>query len=154
MPNSKLSRSFARIAGLAAVLSFAGGCANGIRWKDYTFEPVFRQSRADGRLTFVYFRNWAMVECTDFEETVLKDPAVLELLRPDGMFYCVPLEFYWDRPLARKWGVERPPAVVILAPSGRVLAKLSGEITTEQLLSALHEAQAAASPPAPAPAKP
>ncbi len=148
MRRSSPRRFSARSASLlaAAVLLTAGGCANGIRWKDYTFDPVFRQSRADGRLTFVYFRNWAMVECTNFEETVLKDPTVLEILRPDGTFYCVPLEFYWDRPLAKKWGVEKPPAVVILDPAGCVLEKLSGKITTEQLISALEKAQAAGTP--------
>jgi hypothetical protein len=146
-----------RIAvGLALGLlgALPAGCSPGIRWHGLVFEPVYADARRDQKLTFVYFRHWAVIACTDFEENVLKDPEVLEALRPDGSFYCAVLDSYADRRLARDCGVEGPPAVAILDPDGRVLARLSGKITVEQLLAAIRtalQAYPAASRPARAP---
>ena len=113
-------------------------CAPGIQWRAYTFDPVFEESQRDDKLTFVYLRSWADPKCTQFEEQVLKSPRVLQAT---GALYCVPLEFAIDRELAQRWEVEASPAVVLLDPDGRVLTKLSGEITIERLLSAVASAQ-------------
>jgi len=119
---------------LSFLYTLAGGCSPGIRWRGYTFDRVHAESRRDQKLTFVYFRHWAVTACTDFEENVLKDPAVLQATAD---LYSVPLDFHWDRPLAEEWGIEAPPGVVILDPEDRVLARLSGEITVSQLLEAI-----------------
>ncbi len=129
------------LAGLLAALA-TGGCSQGISWRGYAFAPVFNESRRDGKLTFVYFRNWAVVECTNFEEQVLKDPAVRQALRSGGPFYAVVLDYFWDRELARKWQLDQPPAVVILDPQGRVLGRATGKIGVQQLLTLLRQAQA------------
>jgi hypothetical protein len=131
-----------------------GGCSAGIHWRGLMFEPVYADAQRDQKLTFVYFRHWAVVACTDFEENVLKSPEVLEALRPDGPFYCVVLDAYADRRLASQWGIAGPPGVAILDPNDRVLARLSGKITVQQLLAAMQgaiEAFPAASQPARAP---
>jgi hypothetical protein len=120
--------------------AFSPGCSPGIQWRGLTFEPVHADACRDQKLTFVYIRHWAMIACTNFEEDVLKSPEVLEVLRPGGAFYCAVLDAYADRRLASKWGVEGPPGVVILDPASRVIARLSGEITGEQLLAALRRA--------------
>lgn len=88
----------------------------------------------------VYLKHWTVVACAEFEENVLKSPRVIEALGPDRPLYCVKLDGYADRRLARQWGVERLPGVVILDPVGEVLARLSGEITEEQLLAAVRGA--------------
>jgi hypothetical protein len=131
-----------------------GGCSAGIRWRGLVFDPVYADAQRDQKLTFVYFRHWAVIACTDFEENVLKSPEVLEALRPDGPFYCAVLDAYADRRLASEWGVAGPPGVAILDPNDRVLARLSGKITVQQLLAAMQgaiEAFPAASQPARAP---
>ena len=140
------------LLGLAGALS--EGCSPGVQWRGLVFEPVHAEARRDGKLTFVYFRHWAVVACTDFEENVLKRPEALEALRPNGPFYCAVLDAYADRRLASEWGIEDPPGVAILDPAGRVLVRLSGEITVEQLLAATRQAVEmfpAASQPARAP---
>jgi hypothetical protein len=121
-------------------------CSPGVQWRGYTFDPVHTAARRDGKLTFVYFRHWAVIACTEFEENVLKQPAVLEALQPAGPLYATALDFQWDRPLADRWGIEAPPAVVILDAEQRVLARLAGKITVGQLLEAI---EAARSRPAP-----
>jgi hypothetical protein len=130
-----------RIIVLGFVATVAGACSPGIRWRGYTFEPVLADSQRDGKLTFVYFRHWTVVACTEFEENVLKAPAVREQLQPNGAFYCAVLDFALDRSLAQQWGIEAPPAVVILAPDGRVLARLTGEISRDELLRAIETAK-------------
>ena len=140
------------VLGLLCVL--LGGCSPGIRWRGLSFEPVLAEAQRDQKLTFVYFRHWAAVACTDFEENVLKNPTVLQELRPNGAFYCVTLQFTWDRPLAQQWAIETPPAVVILDPAEHVLSSLSREISVEQLLQAIRAAKdkfPAATQPARAP---
>lgn len=124
------------ILGLAGV----GGCAVGVQWRGWTFEPVHLDARRDQKLTFVYFRSSFSVACTNFEENILKSPPVLEALRPTGAFYCTVLDAYPDRALAQDWGVDKIPGVVILDPESRIVSKLTGEITAEQLLAALHDA--------------
>jgi hypothetical protein len=134
--------------------ALTAGCSPGIHWRGLSYAPIMTESQRDQKLTFVYFRYWAVVECTNFEENVLKDPRVLEALRDSGPFYCVALDFYWDYQLAEDWGLEAPPAVVILDPNERILARLSGEITIEQLLDAIktaEEAYPAATQPASTP---
>lgn len=123
-----------------------GGCSAGVQWHGYTFEPVHSDATRDGKLTFVYFRHWAVIACTEFEENVLKQPAVLQALHPSGPFYATVLDFQWDRPLANRWGVDSPPAVVILDDQERVLTRLSGQITVEQLLKAVRAAGGSTAP--------
>lgn len=124
---------------LSATLSLliffcATGCAPGIAWELNTYEHVHEQSQRENRVTFVYFRHWALPECTRFEEDVLKSPEVLAASRE---FNCVPLDFHWDRPLAQGWGVASAPAVVLVAPTDKVLNVLQGKITKEALLDAM-----------------
>ncbi len=137
--------------GLSAI--FQGACSAGIAWRGLVFEPVHADARRDHKLTFVYFRHWAVLACTDFEENVLKMPEVRQALRPGGNYYCAVLDAYTDRALAEEWGVEGPPGVVILDPEERVLGRLSGEITVEQLLSMLRQATVTFSPGTTQPAR-
>lgn len=95
-------------------------------------------ARAQGRLTLVYFRSWALVECTDFEDHILKSKPVLEAT---AEMYCVVLEFAPDAELAQKWGLTAPPAVAILDPRGNVLARVQGRISRAALLGAITEAK-------------
>lgn len=130
--------------GLLWLITLTCGCSPGVQWRGYTFDPVYADSRRDQKLTFVYFRHWAVTACTDFEEKVLKHPAVLQELHSGGAFYCAVLDFLLDRPLADQWQIAAPPGVVILAPDERVLAKLDGAITADDLLKALRAAKEAA----------
>lgn len=130
------------IVALSVLLS--SGCARSVKWRLDSFDRVQADSRTQNKLTFVYFRNWYSVECTRFEEGVLKDPAVLDALLP---FNCVPLDFDRDRPLAEAWGVQKPPAFVVMDGNSRVLASGKGAMSVASVLDALKratEGQAAA----------
>lgn len=134
------------VGGLCAALSFAAGCSPGVRWQLGTYAEVQADARAEGKLLFVYFRNWYLVESTRFEEDVLKDPEVRAALAP---FVSVPLEYSIarDQELAERWGIYRVPAFAIVDPDERVLATGAGEITKDELLAALAQAQQQAEPP-------
>lgn len=99
---------------------------------------------------FVYFRSWASVESTRFEENVLNLPEVRAELTP---FYCVVLEHSADHGLAAGWDVHQPPAVVFLDDQGRLLQKISDGLTRATLQQAIAEVRQrlAASQPAPSP---
>ncbi len=100
---------------------------------------------AAGRVTLVYFRDWSAVECTQFEEKVLSDPAVRRETAP---LHCVPLSYHWDKPLADAWKIDRIPAVVLVDPRGRVLAQLKNPIAKETLIDAIRQARGTTSSPA------
>ncbi len=135
-------RTAGRLSGVllvAVAVAGIGGCGEGVRWELAGFLEVHSRAAANDRLTFVYFRNWYRKECTDFEESVLKDP---EVLRETSHFACVPLEFQrGDRELGQRWGVTATPAFAVIAPDGRVLAYSNPPITKEQLLEALRAAR-------------
>ena len=124
--------------GLGLLATYAAGCSSGIPWRGFTFERVHEQSRRDHKLTFVYFRHWSVIACTDFEEDVLEDAAVR---KATADLYCVPLDFHWDRTLADEWDVQEPPAVVILDPRRRVMASRSGAISVKELLEMIESAR-------------
>jgi hypothetical protein len=93
----------------------------------------------EGKVVFVYFRHWALPECTRFEEQILKAPAVLTELRD---LYCVVLQIDWDRPLAERWGVGDPPSFVVLDPAGNVLATGSGTMSVTSAVDTIQQARA------------
>lgn len=108
-------------------------------WELRKFEDAHELARQQGKLTFVYFRSWYLVDCTNFEENVLKTPQVL--LQTRGLV-CVPLDFDWDQPLAQKWGLTQVPAFALVSPSGEILVRQQTPITREDFLSAIREAKA------------
>lgn len=133
----------ARFAIFQAVLLLAAtivpaGCTPGIQWRDYAYDAARDASRRGNKLAFIYFRQWSSVECTQFEEKVLKDPRILQATTD---LYCVALEFGWDEGLARDWGITAPPAVALVDPQGRVLAKSEGLVSAEELLKRVQAAQ-------------
>ncbi|MBN2447064.1 MAG: hypothetical protein JXO22_10075 [Phycisphaerae bacterium] len=123
-------------------------------WRGYTFSDVQELSRTEGKLTFVYLRDWTSLACTEFEDTVLLDP---DVLAATADLNCVPLQWdtLVDMPLAEMWGIERVPAFVILDSRGRMLQSGQGDVTRERLLEAITRAKAMRAPPAQAqPASP
>ena len=145
-----------RVGGAWAVTLALGlaGCNGGIHWQGPTFVDAYGAARRAHKLTFVYFRSWYMVECTDFEEKVLKSPEVLAETR--NLVCCV-LDFDWDRPLAQQWRLKSVPAFAIEAPGGELLARQAAPLTREELLRAVRSAKAifaAGVPPTTEPALP
>ncbi|MFN0134960.1 MAG: hypothetical protein ACKVS9_02460 [Phycisphaerae bacterium] len=128
-----------RLLAILGLFSLSTGCAPGIEWRDFKYEPVREVAQRDQRLMLVYFRHWAAVACTKFEDEILKDPAVLTESRN---FYCVPLAFDWDRELAEKFGVREIPGVAIVDPTGRVITRLQGTILRDDLLKEMRRARA------------
>lgn len=125
------------------------GCATAIRWEGPTFSEAQSRARERGELTFVYFRSWYLVECTDFEDRVLKAPDVVAACRD---MTCVVLDYDWDKPLARQWSLDAPPAFALVSPDGELLAKQHAPITHNELIEAIRAARtryAASTQPAP-----
>lgn len=138
----------AALVGLWAAVLALGGCSNGVHWEGPTYQDARALAVRSNRPVFVYFRSWYSVECTNFEENVLKDPAVLA---ETTALVCVPLDFDWDRPLAQQWGLRAVPAFVIVAPDGTILAQGQAPLTRDQVLAAFHAARtahASSAPPA------
>lgn len=124
---------------LLGALTGVAGCQPAIRWRLGTFEDAHQQARRARQLTFVYFRSWYRVECTDFEDHVLSDP---DVRRATLDMVCVPLDFEWDRSLAQRWGIDAVPACVVVAPDGTVLAQNQAPITLAELIRAIDDARA------------
>lgn len=128
------------LAGLlaGALVALLAGCNDGVRWQGPTYQDAQAQARRTDQLTFVYFRSWYLVECTDFEEKVLKSPDVLAATRE---LVCVALDFDWDRPLAQRWQLQVVPAFAIVAPNGTILARQQAPITRADVLNAIQLAR-------------
>jgi hypothetical protein len=135
----------ATLAVAALLLLFVTGCARGVNWRFGRFEDAYNDAHQSGKLTFVYFRAWYLVECTAFEDNVLRDP---DVLAETDRLVCVPLDFDWDKPLAQRWQVTAVPAFVLLAPSGELLARGQTPVTKAELLADL---RASHRPPASGP---
>ncbi|MFO0837840.1 MAG: hypothetical protein U1D55_04890 [Phycisphaerae bacterium] len=130
-----------RVCALALVaLTVSAGCSPGVRWAAFDYGPRVREEgRASGKPTFVYFRSWADVESTHFEDDVLKKPAALQALSD---VYCVTLEWAADRDLATRWRVTDSPGYALLAPRAEnPLITRSGKVTLEALLADIQNAR-------------
>lgn len=114
------------------------GCTPQIHWQVDPYDRVHGPTRQTGQLTFVYFRAWYLIECTQFEDTVLRDPAVVEAV---SNMACCMLNFDWDRSLAEAWSLSRPPAYAVTAPDGRVLVAGEGNVSKEALLADIRKAK-------------
>ena len=134
------SRSFAGLLALQAAIFFVAGCQPQIQWQVGWYNDVQSRASNQKKLTFVYFRLWTSITCTNFEEQVLKRADVVAALSD---LVCIPLEYQWDSPIANKWGLTEPPAFAIIAPDGRVLASGQSKVTAESLLEAIRRAKAA-----------
>ncbi len=140
--NNPHSHRIAARSALAAI-SFAlacGGCNQGVHWQLGRYEDALKRGQREKKLTFVYFRSWYSVECTDFEEHVLKDAEVLA--ETNGMV-CVPLDYDWDQPLAGRWGLKKVPAFALVGPDSEVLAKRQAPLSREDLLTDIKAARTA-----------
>lgn len=124
--------------GLLLLALISGGCAAGVQWEIGPYADMQRRAAAADKLTFIYFRSWYLVECTQFEENVLKDPEVLAELRS---VVAVPLDFDYDQPLAQQWGIDDRPAYVIVSPDRTVLSRNQIPITKQELLEDLRGAK-------------
>ena len=131
---------------LIPAAALGGGCARGVHWRIGAFEEAHRDAARADRLTLVYFRTWYLVECTEFEERVLRDPAVLA---DTDRMVCVPLDFDWDRSLAQRWELGAVPAIALVGPHGEVRAKHAGPLTKTELLNLVETARASVEPSAP-----
>ena len=123
---------------LLCVLVVGSGCQPGVQWRLGPYEDARVQAQTQRQLNFVYFRTWYSVECTRFEEDVLKQPRVLEALK--GMV-SVPLEYDVDRDLAQRWSLTQVPAFAIVDPARNVLASGQGVVSADVLLAAIDRAK-------------
>lgn len=117
-------------AGLACGTS---GCSPAI-WNAYDFDAAQVEKQRADKPVFVYFRHWAVPECTKFEQNVLELADVRSALMAT---YRIVLDYRVDQDLARRWGVTDTPGVAMLGPRGEVLASASGYQTRESLLAFL-----------------
>ena len=156
MPGQRTTRGLlpARLGWIATVLLLGelAGCSPGINWRAYAWDPGAADTARKGKVAFVYFRHWAVVQCTEFEEKVLKDPAILTAT---AELYCVVLDYRVDKRLADEWGISEPPGGAFLDPGGRVLDRFSGSLSVEALRDRIASARrSAASPAASSPVRP
>ena len=115
----------------------ATGCQPGIQWRAYNYNADAVERDAGQKSRFVYFRHWAVPDCTKFEETVLLDPAVKNAT---NAYYCIVLAYNVDKHLAETWSVSEPPGVAILGPDGKLLASGSGFMKREDMLALFQKA--------------
>lgn len=132
------------VVGSAALLLLmlgVTGCHEGVAWNYYEYAPALAQSQANHELIFVYFRDWASVECTQFEDNVLKQPSARAAIDP---LNAVVLQWSTlvDAPLVQRWQITNAPAYVIAEPDETILVKRTHPITLEQLLQDIGQAQA------------
>ncbi|MBK8915674.1 MAG: hypothetical protein IPM64_13955 [Phycisphaerales bacterium] len=139
---------------LSLLLTGLGACGPSVRWH---FDPrsADAQVRRAPALRMVYFRNWYSVECTRFEDDVLRDADVVAALRD---VVCVMLSYDFDRPLADEWGVTSAPGAAVVDTGGRSVSAITGAVTRDEFLrwldSALRIGRAAMEPPDQTPVAP
>jgi hypothetical protein len=115
------------------------GCATGVKWR-YDFAAAYEDSRAQGKLTLVYFRQWFLPLCGRMEEQVLGDPRVSEATSDMN---CVRYEMYAGDSLSAAWNVDATPTYLIVDTDGRILARRTGEFTVDDVLADIQIARTA-----------
>jgi len=128
------------------ILVGCAGCSQGVNWRKFAYDADDIATEARDQLVFVYLRHWAIPACTQFEEQVLKDPAVIEQTRS---MYCLVINFSADRHLADEWGIAEPPGVVFQTAGGVTLKVLNGFKTVPEMLDAIADARQRLANPVP-----
>ena len=135
-PNRRLALTLTMTA-CAALAGLNTGCASGVRWR-YDFASAYEQSKANQRLTLVYFRQWFLPLCGKMEDVVFGTPELREATRD---LTCVRYELYSGDPLSAAWDVDAAPAFVIVDTNGTILARREGEFTVADVTQAISDAQ-------------
>lgn len=126
-------RAAVTIVGLALGLT---ACQPAMNWQFYAYNPQSPPFDPGDRLTFIYLRSWLDPACTQFEDQVLSSTEVTTATRP---MVCGTIDV--GDGVGRTWGITEAPAFVILDPAGKVLAKGQGDLTKQDVLSAVEEAR-------------
>ena len=135
----RLGRAAALTVAAVSTLISAGCAPGGVQWR-YDFASAYSRSKAENRLTLVYFRQWFLPLCGKVEETVFSTP---ELRQATSDVTCIRYEMYVGDPLSAAWGVEAAPAFVIVDTDGRRLARGRGEFTSAEVIQAIEKARRA-----------
>lgn len=126
------------LAAIALALA-TGGCTQGVRWDALTYSDGLERAAARPAPVFVYFREWYLRECKDFEDNVLMRPEVLAETRT---LTNVVLSFDHDDKLAAGWQLHAAPCYAIVTPGGELLASRQAPITVDDLLADVRAARA------------
>lgn len=123
----------------ACLLVLLAGCGPGVRWRyEWSFYQAFGDSKSNEKLTFVFFRQYYSVACTQMDDQVFNTPELQEATRDMN---CIRPELDLQKSLAAAWGVDSVPSYVIVAPTGRVLIQRVGMFTVDQVLADIQQAR-------------
>ena len=122
-----------------ALASGNAGCGSGVQWR-YDFASAYDYSKANQRLTLVYFRQWFLPLCSKVEDSVFNTPELREATRD---VTCIRYEMYAGDPLSAAWGVDGAPAYVIVDTNGQILARGEGEFSVAEISQAIDTARSA-----------
>ena len=134
--NRRISIAIAPVV-CGALASGIAGCASGVQWR-YDFANAYDYSKANQRLTLVYFRQWFLPLCSKVEESVFNTPELREATRD---VTCIRYEMYAGDPLSAAWGVDQAPAYVIVDTEGQILARGQGEFSVAEISQAIAAAR-------------
>jgi YHS domain-containing protein len=145
--------SFARVAcalGILVVCS-AAHASGTIAWMT-DYEAAKQKAQSTGKLLLVNIHMESCQPCKKLMAGTLRDPALIDEINET----CVPLslDFDRDRDIVLQWPVRAFPTQLFVAPDGRVLNTLVGNVAVSTYRSGLQRALQAAgvsTPAAPSP---
>lgn len=113
-----------------------------IRWLTDVDEALSKANR-EGKHVLIYFYGYKYhaYGCREVEKTLFKDNEVISFI--NKYFFCVKFDIEapgaWIEAVDRYY-IKAPPAIVILAPNGSVLARFIGLYTPENFITAAKKA--------------
>jgi hypothetical protein len=124
---------------LALLIASLTSCSKSTSWEDLpwieTYQIGMNQARHKNRPAFIYFQARWCSWCHIYEKDILSQQSVMNILQQD---YVLVLVNYDARPdLLQHFAGFGLPYSVIVAPDGKVLARLSGILSAADMVSTL-----------------
>jgi thioredoxin-related protein len=119
--------------------------AQDVRWR-HDYAAARKEASDTGRPLLLDFGTEACVWCRKLDATTFRDPRVVKLL--NERFIPVKIDGNKEERLTASLGIDAFPTLVLVSPSGKVLARNPGYADAAQMMALLNKAPAPSAPPA------
>lgn len=115
--------------GFCLLLLTLSSCAQGISWQQ-EYQMTLEEAREKNRPILFDFSRPNCVWCQKLEAITFRDPEVAELL--NEQFVMVKVDASKNPNLAKAFGVESFPTMVVVSPEGQAVFKHAGFMDADQ----------------------
>ncbi len=102
-----------------------------------SIEPGLKEAKKQSKPIFLYFRSETCYWCIKFEEEVLSDKNVIDIMNKN--FVLVSIDTFRQKNISLNLNVRTTPYIIFFTKDGEEISRIPGYIPKEEFLNKLSE---------------